>query len=84
MADLDGGHAARVRNGFGVELLRQQLVRFLQVGRGTERPGHGLVARTRGGAMNVHAGHEDATTVAREHVTHAHKQGDVGQLPAQR
>ena len=34
--------------------------------------------------MNVHAGHEDATTVAREHVTHAHKQGDVGQLPAQR
>ena len=34
--------------------------------------------------MNVHAGHEDAATVAREHVTHAHKQGDVGQLPTQR
>ena len=51
---------------------------------GNRRPGHGLVARTRGGAMNVHAGHEDATTVAREHVTHAHKQGDVGQLAAQR
>ena len=32
VADLDGGHAARVRNGFGVELFRQQLVRFLQVG----------------------------------------------------
>ena len=31
MADLDSGHATRVRNGFGVELLRQQPVRFLQV-----------------------------------------------------
>ena len=47
-------------------------------------PGDGLVARPRGGALNVHAGHEDAAPVAREHVTHAHKQGDVGQLPAQR
>ena len=68
----------KVRDRLGLELLRQQSVRLLQVGGGAERPGHGLVARSRGGALNVHARHEDVAPVAREHVTHAHKQGDVG------